>query len=124
MGRETSVVRVGQKVIEVEVARTQQEHERGLSKRMKLPPENGMFFVFTDRGQYSFWMKDMMFPLDFIWIDGDKVVEITQDVPFPETGKNITTVTPAMPIDKVIEVNGGFINSANIHIGDKFEVLN
>ena len=38
------------------------------------PDGVGMLFVFNSPGQYSFWMKDMHFPLDMVWIDSDKIV--------------------------------------------------
>ena len=52
--------------VKTELALTQAEHSRGLSGRESLSEGDGMFFVFDKPGNYSFWMKDMNFPIDII----------------------------------------------------------
>ena len=58
-------VRIGDLVIDAEVARTPEERGQGLSSRSSLPDEGGMLFVFQQEGQPGFWMQEMRFPLDF-----------------------------------------------------------
>ncbi len=66
----------------MEVAKTSSELSRGLSFREYLPENQGMLFVFDKDGYYSFWMKDMKFNLDIIWINSNGiVVHIEKNLP-------------------------------------------
>src|SRR4051812_1798797 len=63
----------GQHVV-VDLATTPTTREQGLSGRAALPENHGMLFVFDTPGVYPFWMKDMNFPIDMIWISNDMKV--------------------------------------------------
>ena len=92
-------------VIHIEIADTDASREQGLSDRASLPSDNGMLFVFDTPGQYGFWMKDMHFPLDMVWINADKtVVGVTKDL-LPSTYPSI--FPPPSPISYVLEINAG-----------------
>lgn len=68
-----------------EVADTLPARERGLSGRNGLGADEGLLFVFDKPGRYGFWMKDMLFPIDIIWIsENGIVVHIEQNIS-PET---------------------------------------
>ncbi|MCX6743404.1 MAG: DUF192 domain-containing protein, partial [Candidatus Parcubacteria bacterium] len=56
------------KSISVEVAKTPEQIVAGLSNRNNLGQNSGMLFVFSDKRYRFFWMKDMKFSLDIIWI--------------------------------------------------------
>jgi uncharacterized membrane protein (UPF0127 family) len=60
--------------ISAEMATSSEDQAKGLSDRASLGDDSGMLFVFKTPGQYSFWMKDMNFPLDIIWINSAKKV--------------------------------------------------
>src|SRR4026208_1251957 len=75
-----STVTINGHTLNIEIAQTQIEREKGLSGRDTLPENSGMLFVFDKPDYYAFWMKDMKFPLDFIWIRDQKVVQITEGV--------------------------------------------
>lgn len=77
----------------------------------------GMIFLFDQPGYYNFWMKDMKFPLDFIWIAGDKIIDIDENIP-PDYS---SVLKPNVPIDKVLEVNAGICEGYGIEIGEKVE---
>lgn len=50
--------------------------------RQELPELSGMLFVFEQAGQYNFWMKNTLIPLDMIWInDQNKIIDIKQATP-------------------------------------------
>lgn len=69
----------------IEVANTKEELEMGLSGRTSIGEKEGMLFIFPKMGQYQFWMKDMLFPLDIVWIsDEGRVVSITENA-LPES---------------------------------------
>src|ERR1044071_5405536 len=55
----------------VEIADTDQKRSLGLGGRASLAPDAGMLFIMPQRKKPTFWMKGMLIPLDFIWIDGN-----------------------------------------------------
>jgi uncharacterized membrane protein (UPF0127 family) len=66
-------------------------------------------------------MKDMLIPLDFIWVANGKIVKIDKNVPAPAPNTpdgNLKTYSPGTPIDYVLEVNAGFSDKNNIKVGD------
>ena len=100
------------------------EHERtlGLSFRDSLDADRGMWFVFDREGARSFWMREMRFSLDLIWVDAERrVVDITHEAPPPAPGtpsSALPTYSPATPAQYVLEINGGLARRLQIEIGD------
>jgi len=78
-----------------------------------------MLFIFPQLGTYQFWMKGMNFNLDFVFIKDDKVVDLVQNVPYPQLGKSPQTIVAKKPFDKVLEVNAGTIKKLNIKTNDQ-----
>lgn len=113
----TPTVMINGTTFTVELAITGREIEKGLSGRSSLAPKHGMLFIFNHKEQYSFWMKGMKFPLDFIWMDGNLIVDITKSVPPMQDGV-IPQLKPKVPIDKILELPAGEIDVAGIKIGD------
>lgn len=117
-----TTLKVGAIVVNVELADTEAKRSKGLGGRNSLPQNSGMLFTFDHPDQYKFWMKDMKFPLDFIWINGDSVVDILPNIPNPPATVDTSSLPiyePVAPVDKVLEVNAGFAASHGIKIGDK-----
>ena len=112
-------VRVGGLTIRAEVARTSEERAQGLSGRDSLSRDAGMLFVLDEERQPGFWMKDMRFPLDFIWISRDRrVVDLTENVPDPETaGETVSGIRPDTPALYVLEVNAGVVQEYGVQVG-------
>jgi hypothetical protein len=109
--------------IKVEIADDERERARGLSGRDSLDENAGMLFVFDQPGFYGFWMKEMKFSLDFIWISGDKTVDLTENVLPPQSDlEDLQKYFSRDPADKVLEVNAGWIKKHNIKIGDEFSL--
>lgn len=111
---------IGNSLLTVEVADNDLKRLKGLSKRTALDKNKGMLFIFEKPGYYNFWMKDMNFSLDFIWVDNNKIIDLTKNV--SKNYKNIFTAKNKF--DKVIEVNAGFIKTNNIQIGDEIKIVN
>lgn len=63
---------IGNNTYHLEVATTSQAQEIGLGGRMVMDKDRGMLFSYSDEDQRCFWMKDMRFPLDIIWVDSTK----------------------------------------------------
>lgn len=99
----------------VEIAEKPEDKATGLSGRERLGEDHGMLFVFTRPDIYSFWMKDMKFPIDIIWIgDGKQIVDIHESVS-PETYPE--SFRPKAPAQYVLEVEAGFIEEHGIKEG-------
>jgi uncharacterized membrane protein (UPF0127 family) len=121
--RSRSVVELGDLVIPVEIARTADEWRRGLSGRQSLPADQGMLFVFPTPGMYPFWMPDMRFPIDIIWIDENRrVIGISENVPPLENASKPVYYRPPSPAQYVLEVNAGFARSHGITVGDQLSL--
>lgn len=117
-------VRIGDMVIQAEVARTPQERSLGLGERDSLPEDGGMLFVMESEARHGFWMKGMRFGLDFIWISADRrVADVTTNV-LPEPGvadAQLTLYRPQQPALYVLEVNAGVVERYGVEVGDAVE---
>ena len=70
-------------------------------------------------------MKGLKFPLDFIWIRDDSVVDIIQNAQIPDEGasdESLPIYLPREPIDKVLEVNTGVVDILKIKVGDTIKL--
>jgi len=107
---------LGKQPITIAFATTPSEHEQGTSGTKQLNFDQGMLFVFDSATMPAFWMKDMNYPLDIIWIDQDKkVIGVSENLD-PKTYPK--TYSPNGPIEYVLEVSAGFYKTNDIHIGD------
>ncbi len=112
-------VKIAGQSIKVDLALTPAGQEQGLSGRAGLKNNEGMLFVFKNPGIYSFWMKDMSFPVDIVWISQDlKVVYIKKDAR-PESYPN--SYGPSFTTKYVLEVVSGFSDRNNLKEGDRVE---
>jgi hypothetical protein len=118
---EIKTIKVNNHSIAVEVADTDRLRTKGLSERNSLPQNQGMLFIFPAAGLYNFWMKGMHFPLDFVWIKDDTVVDLTENVlnPKDQTHDPTEFYNPKFAVNKVLEINAGEVKKLNIKIGDK-----
>lgn len=90
---------------------------QGLSGFKGLLKNEGMLFVFDVPDNVGFWMKDMLFPIDIVWIDSDmKVVSFKENVS-PDTFPQI--LYPNTPALYVLEVTAGTVSSLGLQKGDK-----
>ena len=116
------IVTIGGASFVVDVADTRATQQQGLSGRESLAEGTGMLFVFEEERHLSFWMKEMNFPLDMVWIDAScKVVDISSDVPIPEPGQTLAdlpTYGPETPAMYVLEINAGASAAAGFGPGD------
>jgi len=100
---------------EIEEAVSDETRAKGLSDRDKLCDNCGMLFVFDELGDYGFWMKDMRFDLDMVWIAGDKVVDIDKNISKDSGG----TFYAKWKVDRVLEINSGKAEACRIKVGDE-----
>ena len=114
-------IKIAGQSIKVDLAFTPTAQEQGLSGRSNLKEDEDMLFVFDKPGQYPFWMKDMNFPIDMIWLDEyKKVIYIKRNARpelFPESyGPNENS-------KYVLEVGAGFSDKNNLKVGDKIDFV-
>jgi uncharacterized membrane protein (UPF0127 family) len=97
------------------VASSSEQQSLGLGQRDSLPAGEGMLFPFSAPGNYGFWMKDMRFPLDMVWVLPDKTVAgVTADIP---ADSYPTVFFPPLPISYVLELNRGDAAALGIATG-------
>lgn len=113
---ETRAIKINGSQIIVEVAETAEAWQQGLSGRESLEEGRGMLFIFENPDIYSFWMKDMNFPIDIVWIDEHLVVVGLEKDVLPETYPE--TFLPNQPIKYVLEIPAGASEEYGIEIGD------
>ena len=103
--------------ITIEVVNTEADRERGLGGRTSLPPNHGMFFVFNHDDRHSFWMKDMRFAIDILWLDQNLVVV---DIKRDATPESYPASFPSgAPARYVLELPAGFSRDYGIAVGDR-----
>lgn len=107
-------------VVGVEIVDDDPGRIRGLSGRTGLPSGRGMLFLHEESDVQSYWMKDMMFYIDIIWINGDEVVGFVEDAG-PEEPP-LTIYSSSVPVDKVLEVSSGFVAQNDLKIGDILDI--
>lgn len=91
------------KPLKVWVADTPERTELGLSNTKCLPPDRGMLFLFSEPAVQQFWMKDMNYPIDMVWLDADlKEISRMQNADpanYPEI------YSSEIPVSAVLEIN-------------------
>lgn len=113
-------IKIADTTFSVEVVRTPKAIEKGLSDRDALGSD-GMLFVMPSRTTPAFWMKHMRFSLDFVWIDGNMIVDLYQDAPVQPVDtldRNQPIYRPRRQVTHVLELPAGSINQFQLKIGD------
>lgn len=125
-GSSTNDLLTVKSIVNVDVSDDKNERSKGLADRDSLASDSGMLFVFDKADKYRFWMKGMRFSLDFIWILDDRVVDILKNVPNPMANtqdSQLPIYGPTTKVNKVLEVNSGFVEKNNIRVGDKIQLM-
>ncbi|MBT4209306.1 MAG: DUF192 domain-containing protein [Candidatus Komeilibacteria bacterium] len=116
-----ATVTINDYVFKTEVVQSEKDVTRGLSGREILADNQAMFFILPEKKIYRFWMKDMKFNIDLLWIDDNKIVGFEKNM---QAFENITSANdlPAysspQAVDRVLEIKAGLIDSLDIKIGD------
>ena len=108
--------------VTVEVVSKQDDLERGLMFRTSMDQNKGMLFVFTDEGNHEFWMKNMHFNLDILWLNREShIVFIGQDIPACVSAP-CPVYTPDQSSVYVLELNSGYTSSHHWKVGDNLDL--
>ncbi len=101
--------------LRIQLALTEVQREKGLGGRTSVPKNSGMLFVFPQDGEYGFWMKDTLVPLDIFWLnDAGKVVYMVENV---ATSTYPGAFYPSVPARYVLETAAGFGQQHGIATG-------
>jgi uncharacterized membrane protein (UPF0127 family) len=107
-------IEINDKTLKIAVANTDQQHKKGLSGMEKLGKYKGLLFIFPEKAEYRMVMRNMNFPLDFIFIKENKVIQLGSLL-----NKETEYIDSKEPVDLILEVNKGIIAELNIKINDK-----
>jgi uncharacterized membrane protein (UPF0127 family) len=115
--RHDMIILMPKGALEVEVANTRASRELGLTGREGMQDDEGMLFVFDSPGRYGWWMKDMKFSVDIIWInENGTVVSIERNLSpdtYPKTYMNQADAS------YVLEVNAGLAEKFGLYLGSR-----
>ncbi len=117
---ERRTVKIGKTNYRLYVADSAAKRMQGLSNVVKMPKNQGMLFVFEEPDTYGFWMKDMNFALDIVYLREGQVVDLKENIlasTFPQI------FYPISAVDTVIELNVGEIMKSEVRIGDPVKAL-
>lgn len=118
-------VRIGGQSIVAEIADNERTRGAGLSRRDGLKVNEGMLFVFDRPGLPVFWMKDMKFPIDLVWIRKNEIVGFTDSLPAPPAGiadRDLPVYLPPELVDAVLELAAGRVRLLRANVGDRVQV--
>lgn len=113
-------------VLVADIAATDEQRTKGLSVKDSLAENEAMLFVLDNEGEHTFWMKNMKFPIDIIWIDTDKtVVHIEHNLQPCGSELFCPTYKPNDESLYVLETVGGFAERHDIVKGTivEFELM-
>ena len=108
--------------IPVEVADTLKKRSLGLGKRTSLKKGWGMLFIFGKRKPYRFWMKDMQFPLDIIWLDNHRIVHIIHNAKPTNSRDEPEVMTSPVPVNFVLEIAAGRAAKLRLKTGQRMKL--
>jgi hypothetical protein len=107
--------------VSTEIVRSFEDRARGLGGRDSLAWNHGMLFPYERPDFLAFWMKDMRFSIDIVWIRDGRIVEIAHRVPWSPEGPG-PTLRPRELADAVLEVPAGYAEAHGWQRGDRVEV--
>ena len=121
----TPTATINNQTFKLFVAKSAKEKEIGLSGKDSLSQDYGMYFPFEKPDYYSFWMKNMKFSIDMIFLSSNKIVTIYENLEPPlKDLKNPPLYKPSEPADAILEINAGLSKKYNIKIGDGVKIEN
>ncbi len=110
--------------VRLELATNDELRAQGLMYRESLPPGEGMLFLFPRPGEYPFWMKNTLIPLDMIWLEtSGRVVAIRPDIQ-PCRADPCPTYAPEAISSYVLELAAGEAKAHNLSVGDTIQLRN
>jgi uncharacterized membrane protein (UPF0127 family) len=123
-GKKTTVT-INKQVFSAMVAKSDIDKEKGLSVKSSIGQNEGMLFPFAKEAYYAFWMKDMKFSIDIIFINKNRIITIHQNVPAPKSpSESLLLYRPEEPVNMVFEIKAGLSQKYNFKKGDEIKIEN
>lgn len=113
----TAGTEIGGTKIELEVAGTPGERAAGLMHRPCLPMDRGMLFQYDTPEQVYYWMKNVVIPLDMVFLAKGRIKAIFRNVP-PCRAGDCPHYAPATEVDQVLELNAGLCDELSLKEND------
>lgn len=114
-------IMIGKNELNVEIASTPEQIQQGLSGRREIG-SGGMLFAINPPRQTAFWMKDMLFPIDIIWISKNKIIGIEKNTPVPPadaTDDKLSLYNSPSSVDYVLELPAGSVSKLKIDLSSQ-----
>ncbi len=107
---------------QIEIAKSAQDKEAGLTKYNSIKEDFGMYFPFDREGIYPFWMKNMKFPIDILFLNNNKIINIEENAqPVSSNSEIVPTYAPQNPSNAVLEISAGLSKKYGFKIGDELK---
>ena len=121
--KKTPQVAINNHIFDLEIAKTDKERETGLAKYRNIPQNFGMLFLFEKPDYYSFWMKNMKFSIDIIFIRNNKIVTIFKNASLPKSNNEFLPIyRTQQPSDTVLEINAGLSDKYNFQKNESINI--
>src|SRR3989338_3782404 len=108
-------------LLAIEIADTPETRNRGLSFRRSLKTGHGMLFVFPQKGRPLFWMKDMKFAIDILWLEDGEIVDFITEAP-PFGSLPPIQYLPEADANQVLEIPSGAFEAYGLKLGDQLDI--
>lgn len=104
------------------MADTPAKQALGLGQRDNMMPRAGMVFPYAKpTTDLCFWMKDMRFSIDIIWLDAHKQITLIEPSLSPATYPQ--SYCPSKPSQYVVELNAGVAHNLGLRQGQKLDFI-
>ena len=114
-----AIVSTQEHTIDVQLAQSPQEWNKGLMWRASMPENEGMLFVFNKPSRQCFWMKNTYLPLSAAFVDDNGIIVNIADMQPLSTREHCSD----KPVRFVLEVHQGWFKKRNIKAGDHISGL-
>jgi uncharacterized protein len=118
----TAQAEIEGEVIQIEVAQTRDQQAMGFMHRPSIPDDRGMLFPFDPPRPVQFWMRNVLVPLDMVFLRDGEVEAIASNVP-PCTTVQCPVYGPDTAIDQVLELRGGRAEELGLEKGDRLPIV-
>ena len=114
---DTIRLNAGMHLINAEVAQTPAQRQIGLMHRPTMPANDGMLFIFEERGMHCFWMKNTLLPLAIAFVaDDGSIVNIAE----MQAGSEASHC-PRQPVRYALEMNQGWFAKRGFKAGARID---
>jgi hypothetical protein len=117
----SAAVAISNQLINLEVARSRRQKEKGLMYRTSLAADRGMLFVYEPPQTVSFWMRNMEIPLDMVFVRNGQVKLLKVNVP-PCPVNSCPIYETDIAIDQVVELRAGRAAELGLKVGDRINI--